>query len=121
MFLINDIYSENCILLNSFSRRFIDIEAWPLLTFFLCLYNQLISIHSILLHITEYRCLKNEIHQIDRNSFFYQGSLLQTLTIHRTAGEGRVLSFFPLYHFHPLTNIHTFICNFAFKMSITYF
>ena len=94
MFLINDIYSENCILLNSFSRRFIDIEAWPLLTFFLCLYNQLISIHSILLHIKEYRCLKNEIHQIDRNSFFYQGSLLLTLTIHRAAGEGRVLSLF---------------------------
>ena len=29
----------------------------------------------------------------------------QTLTIHRTAGEGRRPSFIPLYHFHPLTNI----------------
>ena len=25
------------------------------------------------------------------------------------------------YHFHPLTNIQTFICNFACKMTITYF
>ena len=27
----------------------------------------------------------------------------------------------PLYNFHPLTNIQTFICNFAREMSITYF
>ena len=27
----------------------------------------------------------------------------------------------PLYHFHPLTNIQTFICNFAREMTITYF
>ena len=33
---------------------------------------------------------------------FYQGFLSQTLTIHRTAGEGRRSSFIPLYHFHPL-------------------
>ena len=30
-------------------------------------------------------------------------------------------SFIPLYHFHPLTNIETFICNFACEMTITYF
>ena len=30
-------------------------------------------------------------------------------------------SFIPLYHFHPLTNIQTFICNFACEMTITYF
>ena len=39
---------------------------------------------------------------------------------HRTAGEGRGPSFIPLYHFHPLTNIQTFICSFACEMTITY-
>ena len=53
--------------------------------------------------------------------FFYQGFLSRTLTIHRTAGEGKGPSFIPLYHFHPLTNIQTFICNFACEMTITYF
>ena len=32
--------------------------------------------------------------------FFYQAFLSQTLTTHRTAGEGRGPSFIPLYHFH---------------------
>ena len=32
------------------------------------------------------------------NVFFYQGFLPQTLTIHRTAGEGRGPPFTPLYH-----------------------
>ena len=41
--------------------------------------------------------------------FFYQGFLSETLTIHRTAREGRGPSFIPLYHFHPLTNLQTFI------------
>ena len=31
-------------------------------------------------------------------NFFYQGFLPQTLTIHRTAGEGRGPPFTPLYH-----------------------
>ena len=53
--------------------------------------------------------------------FFFQGFLSQTLTIHRTAGEERGPSFISLYHFHPLTNIETFICNFACEMTITYF
>ena len=53
--------------------------------------------------------------------FFYQGFLSRTLTTHRTAGEGKRPSFFPLYHFRPLKNIQTFICNFAFEMTITYF
>ena len=53
--------------------------------------------------------------------FFYQDFLSQTLTTHRTAGEGRGPSFIPLYHFHPLTNIQTFICNFARGMTIIYF
>ena len=53
--------------------------------------------------------------------FFYQGFLSQTLTIHSTAGRGSGVSFIPLYHFHTLTNIETFICNFACEMTITYF
>ena len=36
-------------------------------------------------------------------------------------GECRGPSFIPLYHFHPLTNIQTFICNFAREMTITHF
>ena len=34
------------VLLNSV-QEFIEIEAWLLLTFFLCLHNQLLSMHSI--------------------------------------------------------------------------
>ena len=56
--------------------------------------------------------------------FFYLGFLSQTLAIHKTAGEegltihraareGRGPSFIRLYHFHPLTNIQTYICNFV--------
>ena len=51
--------------------------------------------------------------------FFYQGFLSQTLTTHRTAGEGRGPLFIPIYHFHPLTNIQTFMCNFVREMTIT--
>ena len=53
--------------------------------------------------------------------FFYQDFLSRAQTIHRTAGEGRGPSFILLYHFHPLMNIQTFICNFASEMTITYF
>ena len=30
-------------------------------------------------------------------------------------------SFIPFYHFHPLTNIQAFICNFAGETTIPYF
>ena len=53
--------------------------------------------------------------------FFLSGFSSQTLTIHRTAGEGRGPSFITLYHFHPLTNIQTFLWNFASEITITYF
>ena len=53
--------------------------------------------------------------------FFYQGVLSQTLSIQRTTGEGRVPSFIPHYHFHTVTDIQKFICNFACEMTITYF
>ena len=53
--------------------------------------------------------------------FFYRGFFSRTLTAHRTAAEKRGPSFIPLYYFHPLTNIQTFICNFAREMTMTYF
>ena len=59
--------------------------------------------------------------QINWIFFFYQGFLSRTLTTCRTAGEGRGPSFIPLYLFHLLTNIQTFICNFVCEMTVTYF
>ena len=57
--------------------------------------------------------------QLKLNFFFFlPGFSSQTLTIHRTAGEGRGPSFIPLYHFHPLTNIATFIFQFFEKVFI---
>ena len=53
--------------------------------------------------------------------FFLSSFSSQTLTIHRIAGKGRGPFFIPLYHFHQLTNIETFICNFECEMTITYF
>ena len=53
--------------------------------------------------------------------FFCHGFLSQILTILRTVGEGTGPSFIPRYHFHLVTNIKTFICNFGYEMSITYF
>ena len=53
--------------------------------------------------------------------FFLSGFVSRIRTTHRTAGKGRGPFFIPLYYFHPLTNIQTFICNFACKMTITYF
>ena len=35
--------------------------------------------------------------------------------------DSRGPSFITLYHFHPPTNIETFICNFACEMAVTYF
>ena len=51
--------------------------------------------------------------------FFYLGFLLRILTIHWAAREGRGPFFVLLYHFHPLTNIQIFNCNFACEMTIT--
>ena len=53
--------------------------------------------------------------------FFLSRFSSQTLMIDRTPGEGRGPSSVALYHFHPLTNIKTFICNFASEMTITDF
>ena len=43
-----------------FSTKFIEIQGWLLLTFFICLLNQL----TLLIPLS-YRCLKNVIDQID--------------------------------------------------------
>ena len=58
---------------------------------------------------------------IDFKIYWNEGFLSRTLPSHRTAREGTGPSFIPLYHFHPLTNIQTFICNFVCEMTITYF
>ena len=50
---------ETYALLNSV-QKFIEIQSWLLLTFFICLHNQ-----SVLLIPLSYRCLKNVIHRID--------------------------------------------------------
>ena len=47
---LNNTHRENCVSLNSV-QEFIEIGIWLLLTLFLCLHNQLISIHSIVTHI----------------------------------------------------------------------
>ena len=52
--------------------------------------------------------------------FFQSLFLSQTLTIHWKEGKGGAI-FTPLYHIHPLTNIQTFICNFASEMTTAYF
>ena len=50
----------SCVLLSSVQ----EMAGWLPLTFFVCLHNQLSSIHTIITY-WEYRCLKNVIHQID--------------------------------------------------------
>ena len=53
--------------------------------------------------------------------FCYQGYLHSHWRFTGQQGKEGGPSFIPLYHFHPLTNIETFICNFACEMTITYF
>ena len=54
MFKINDTHSHRrtCALLNSV-QKFIEIQGWPLLTFFICLHNQLNSFNSIIVQMPE--------------------------------------------------------------------
>ena len=49
---------KTCVVLNSV-QKFIKMQGWLLLTFFICLHNQLILLIPLL-----YRCLKNVIDQI---------------------------------------------------------
>ena len=49
-----------------FTEKFVEIQGWLLLTFFICLQNQ------VLLIPLSYRCLKHVIHQIDsKNECFF--------------------------------------------------
>ena len=50
---------KSCVLLISVQR----MAGWLLLILFMCLHNQLSSLHSIITYY-EYRCLRNAIHQI---------------------------------------------------------
>ena len=55
-------------------------------------------------------------------SFFFLSRFFFTDTDNSQDSRGKEGTFFiPLYHFHPLTNIQTFMCNFAREMTITYF
>ena len=72
---LNNTHRENFVLLNSV-QEFIERQTRLLLTIFVCLHNQLISVYCH--KIKEYRCLKNAIHQLERNkwlllSVFQQG------------------------------------------------
>ena len=51
--------------------------------------------------------------------FFLSGfSFTNTYDSQSSRGKGG-LSFVPLYHFHPLTSIQRFICNFPCEMTVT--
>ena len=49
-----------------------------------------------------------ELCMLFKDLFFLSGFSSQTLTIHRTAGEGRGPSFISFYYFQPLTLTHLF-------------
>ena len=52
--IFNDLHWENCVLPNSV-EELTETEAWLLLTFFLCLYNQLISTYLTVTYIFKSR------------------------------------------------------------------
>ena len=43
---------KTCVLLNSV-QKFLEIQGWLLLTFFICLHNQLSSLNSIIVQMSE--------------------------------------------------------------------
>ena len=92
-------------------RHIVKIERWNNIKFGLTFWLVKLNQWSLRWQITD----------LGETFLFFQGFLSQTLTIRRTAGEGRGPSFIPFYHFHPLTNIQIFICNFACEVIITYF
>ena len=51
-------YSQGKTLLNSV-QKFIEIQSWLLLTFFICLHNQLSSFNSIIVQMSEKRDSSN--------------------------------------------------------------
>ena len=75
------ITGKNCVFLNSV-QIFTKIQGWLLLTFFICLHNQLSSIHSISHINKEYRCLNKIFHQ-NRQKKLLQQNLGWFLFWHR--------------------------------------
>ena len=74
---LNNTHRENFALFN-LVQKFIEIQVWLLLTFFLCLHNQLISVY--ILHcqkIKEYRCLNNVIHRLEINKWLLVSAFQQ--------------------------------------------
>ena len=62
------------------------------------------------------------INSLKANPGEFQFMILLADTANSKDSKGREGTFFiPLYHFHPLTNIQTFTCNFAHEATITYF
>ena len=56
---VNDTHREKpCALLNSV-QKFIEIQGWLRLTFFICLRNRLSSFNSIIVHMSEKRDSSN--------------------------------------------------------------
>ena len=58
LLVFNDTHMEKLVLLNSV-QIFIEMQGWLLLTFFICLHNQLSSFNSIIVQISEKRDSSN--------------------------------------------------------------
>ena len=70
---LNDTRRENFVLLNSV-QKFIEIQAWLLLTFF-PMFTQSINFYIEYCYIIkEYRCLKNVIYQLERNEWLVRSA-----------------------------------------------
>ena len=54
---------KTCALLNSV-QKFIEMEGWLLLTFFICLHNQLSSFNSIIVQRSEKRDPSNAVNSL---------------------------------------------------------
>ena len=74
------------------------------LVLLLCVFGKFIFMNFVPMRIQRWLLI-----QIHLSFFFLSGFFSRTMTTDKTAREGRGTSFIPLYHFHPLTNIHTFI------------
>ena len=80
------------------------------------------AIQSLETDINKYSFAAEKILLTKADSFFFLSGFSLTDTDNSQDSRGREGTFFiPLYHFHLLTNIQTFMCNFAREMTITYF
>ena len=59
---------------------------------------------------------------VQRHRFFFLSEIFLTDTDDSLESKGREWTIFiPLYNFHFLTNIRTFICNFSVEVTAMYF